>query len=615
MRKTEHKHKSAGKAAAFLLACALAVPCLRTAAPASAASGGGTALLADADLADGVHYSEEALSDFAGKQGYRLRLNHLEVNPSAGGLHILAAKAGDTVNALETVDSQAQRELAKGNKIVAGINADSFDMDYGSNRGILIQNGSILTSQPYSAYTTDQPAFFVDRQNGAHIGPLRVGGEIQIGSGYKAETDLVNRNHFWGPAGYKSPVNSTRLYTAALMADHRMVHGTGAPPAEQAYALIQLRDYDGNLHVGSTYKGQVVLTYASAGFTFPKDCVVYAGYGTKAAQVKALTAGMDVTLTYHLYTGGYTQNPDGTLKDRGTQADDVVTAVNSFQLLARGGALNHAVVDSVGTDKRARTVIGITGAGIVHIVTVSEPGPKFSASEGATMKDIANYMLTSLNCRDVVNMDGGGSTDMIVRNAGDGRLKTVNYPTEGKPRKVSDSLLIASDRALPGSRSYLSDTTADMTVDGPYTFKITSGSKPSFAMGTPGIFSVRLVKRQGSDYFYQVTPTGAPGQQAGVYVNGGPRLLVLTVGGSAETAVVSDTTAPFTVRQGGQYQFKLTSALRPQLVAGSPSFSVSFAKREGSRWYFKVRAVGRPGQGCGFYINRAAKPVAVGSIK
>ncbi len=609
----ERKNKTARRAAAFLLAWALLIPCLRPQVAVSAASGGGFALLADESVATGVRYTEEDLTNYANLPGRRIRFNHLEVNPSADGLRIVSAKAGDTVNAMATINDQAAREIAKGNQVVAGINADSYDMDYGCNRGILIQDGCIVTSQPYQSYTTQQPAFFADRQKKARIGPLRVGGEIRVGSAYRAETDFVNRNHFSGPAGYGSPADSNRLYTASLTEDRRMVNGTGTPPADQAYALIRLENYDGKIHIGQTYRGRVVRVDSAAGFAIPDDCVVYSGYGAKAAAVRALSAGMDAEFTYHLYTGSYTQNPDGTLKDRGVQADAVVTAVNSFQLLVKDGALNHAVVDSVGTDLRARTVIGITKSGTIHFLTAAEPGPNFTESQGSTMLEIAEYMRTNLKCEDVLNMDGGGSTEMLVRHPGEGWLTTAGYPSRGEPRKVSNSLLLVSDNSLPVSRSYASDTTADLTVGASYTFRITSGSRPSFVVGTPGVFDVQFAGQRDQSYFYRVVPTGTAGQQAGVYVNGGPRLLVLTVGKGA-AAVASDTTAPFTVRRGGEYQFRLTAKSKPRFTAGSPGFSVSFVRREGSRWYFKVRAVGRSGQACGFYINQSKTPVAVARI-
>ena len=161
--------------------------------------------------------------------------------------------------------------------------------------------------------------------------------------------------------------------------------------------------------------------------------------------------------------------------------------------------------------------------------------------------------------------------------------------------------------------TFLSDTYDDLTVNGRYQFRITSldGSKPVMTVSNAN-FTVSLASQSGSDYFYVLTCAGAPGSTALVSVNG-VSLLTATVGGASD-GVISDTTAPFTVAEGGTYQFRLTAAERPAFAAGSPSFTVEYAGNEGNDWFFKVHAVGKAGDSCGFYINGASAPVAVATI-
>ncbi len=226
-----------------------------------------------------------------------------------------------------------------------------------------------------------------------------------------------------------------------------MQNGAGVPPVEQEFALVQLKNFNGYLHAGTQYSGKITAMYSSTGFTIPDDCIVYAGYGTKAAEVQSLTTGMDVSYVCHLYTGPYTENSNGTLNSRGTLEDGAETAVNSFELLGPGRTIECIRHDTTGTDENARTVIGLTKDKKVHIITVAKPSTYFSASEGSTMKDIAKYMMTELNCTDVINMDGGGSTEMIARRAGSNSVTTVSYPSDGSSRTVSNSLLMVSDPA------------------------------------------------------------------------------------------------------------------------------------------------------------------------
>ena len=160
---------------------------------------------------------------------------------------------------------------------------------------------------------------------------------------------------------------------------------------------------------------------------------------------------------------------------------------------------------------------------------------------------------------------------------------------------------------------FVSDTTNDLTVNGTYQFRITSldGTIPFLTVDNAN-FRVEFASQEGNDFFFKIHAQGAAGSTAVVSVNG-VRLLTATVGGSA-TGVISDTTAPFTVKKGETYQFRLTASERPSFAAGSASFTVEYAGQIGSDYFYKVYAAGNVGDGCGFYINGEASPVAVATI-
>lgn len=188
---------------------------------------------------------------------------------------------------------------------------------------------------------------------------------------------------------------------------------------------------------------------------------------------------------------------------------------------------------------------------------------------------------------------------------------TYQPPEAGEPAQPGESGEPAQSGGNPGS--FRSDTTSDFTVSGPYQFRITSldGTVPVMTVENAS-FRVEFASQEGSDYFFRIVPQGAAGSTAQIFVNG-VRLLTATVGGG-DSAVVSDTTHPFTVAQGGTYQFRLTASERPDFAAGSPSFTVEYAGQIGSDYFFKVHAIGNVGDGCGFYINKESAPVAVATI-
>ena len=159
----------------------------------------------------------------------------------------------------------------------------------------------------------------------------------------------------------------------------------------------------------------------------------------------------------------------------------------------------------------------------------------------------------------------------------------------------------------------VSDTLGTLIVNGSYQFKLTStdGTVPTLTVDGSA-FRVGSVSQDGNDYYVKIYAVGAPGAAGDVRVNG-VKVAEAAVG-SVYGGVLSDTTAPFTVRQGEAYQFRLTSDAMPVMTAGSSSFRVEYAGNIGRDWFYKVYAVGQVGDGCGFYVNGAPFPTAIAHI-
>ena len=58
---------------------------------------------------------------------------------------------------------------------------------------------------------------------------------------------------------------------------------------------------------------------------------------------------------------------------------------------------------------------------------------------GATFEESA-LLLRSLGARDGLNLDGGGSSTMVIRG------QVVNRPSEGQPRAIGDAIVIRAAR-------------------------------------------------------------------------------------------------------------------------------------------------------------------------
>jgi exopolysaccharide biosynthesis protein len=80
-----------------------------------------------------------------------------------------------------------------------------------------------------------------------------------------------------------------------------------------------------------------------------------------------------------------------------------------------------------------RTAIGIDREGR-YIIVVAD-GRQGYYSTGLTLQELA-YTMQKFGAVDAINLDGGGSTAMVVRN------KLINRPSDGSERRVSNALLV-----------------------------------------------------------------------------------------------------------------------------------------------------------------------------
>ena len=87
--------------------------------------------------------------------------------------------------------------------------------------------------------------------------------------------------------------------------------------------------------------------------------------------------------------------------------------------------------------------------------------------------------------------------------------------------------------------------------------------------------------------------------------------VVVAVGTGAATAqprVISDTTIDFTVKSGSAYCFKMTvvngNNLMPSFTVGNGNvLKTQFVAQIGNDYYFRVWAIGTPGQSTGVYTT------------
>ncbi|RPJ74396.1 MAG: phosphodiester glycosidase family protein [Acidobacteria bacterium] len=115
--------------------------------------------------------------------------------------------------------------------------------------------------------------------------------------------------------------------------------------------------------------------------------------------------------------------------------------VGGAGLLRRGGRslrpadwVPEQMRDGFTTERHPRTMIGVGAKGTIWLITVDGRNPAISL--GMTFAELQR-LAERVGLRDALNLDGGGSTTMVVRG------KVVNHPSDPTgPRAVSDALLV-----------------------------------------------------------------------------------------------------------------------------------------------------------------------------
>lgn len=107
------------------------------------------------------------------------------------------------------------------------------------------------------------------------------------------------------------------------------------------------------------------------------------------------------------------------------------------------GGETHAGSDAFATNHHPRTLVGVSGdQNTLYLVTIDGRQPAFSM--GASLAEAAAIM-HHVGASDALNVDGGGSTTMVLRDP-DGASQLLNSPSGGSERVVGSNLGL---RALP----------------------------------------------------------------------------------------------------------------------------------------------------------------------
>ncbi|HEY6015076.1 MAG TPA: phosphodiester glycosidase family protein, partial [Candidatus Limnocylindrales bacterium] len=228
--------------------------------------------------------------------------------------------------------------------------------------------------------------------------------------------------------------------------------------------------------------------------------------------------------------------------------ESVTQAVGGREWIVRDGAPYISPHPASADEIHPRSAVGLTADGRLILATVD--GRESGVSEGVRLTELAELMMER-GAVQAINLDGGGSSTLVVRRAGTETPVIVNKPSDGVERPVTNSIQVVSTmptgplatlNVKPAARKVYRNTTIDFTasgMDAGYNPVPIGAGQLAWSLTAP----VGTIDANG--HFVATSPGTA---QVVATVNGtaasGQVGASQAVTGTAPITVLSDTTAP-----------------------------------------------------------------------
>ncbi len=358
----------------------------------------------------GTKYLADTVSNYDAGPGIRfialnltnasapLKVYLLEMNRNNQYLDFKPVLGGDSTTHRETIISMSQRKSKPGENYIAGINGDFFNTSTGRPlQGTIIDEiAGIMPTNPAENYLV------IDASKKMYAGKLIYSGSLTTATSSISITD-VNNTRNTGQLILYNKYNGKSTKTNASGSEVVV-----APVSGSTWGLnknISLRVSQTNFDAGNS--------------AIPEEGAVLSGSGTAATFLKTLSVGDAVTVKLNLIS----QETSGIAIKQVIGAHDY--------MLKNGGFIN-----SDWDERHPRTGVGFSADGnkIYYIVVDG----RLAASVGVTTYQLADILRLS-GAAYAVNLDGGGSSAMFVKQVG-----VVNTPSDGSPRAVGNALFAIS---------------------------------------------------------------------------------------------------------------------------------------------------------------------------
>ena len=384
-----------------LAAAALAMTQLFTAAASAAFTNG---FSCSYPVGEGLTYTRTEGKNTSGVQ----RANVLTYEPNTGVSPVMVY-AGDTVYGSKATITNAVKYLQnQGKTVIGGTNADFFVMSSGVPIGLVIDKGTLISSDAW------QYAVGFKKDGTAVIGRPTMGIRITGASG------SCSVSYF----------NKTRTTAGAYLLDRSYDEATHFA-AKGSYIVLEREDST-PVKAGGSVKLKVVSkgTGSSSFAIGENQMVLTKSDGANVPSWVDFPVGEEVTLSI-------------------TAADPAWSEVEyavGGKLLIDDGTVTTSGIDAA-SSRRARSAIGVKSDGTVVLYEID--GNQSSVSTGLTAAELGEE-LKELGCVRALCLDGGGSSAMALRQPGASETSLISSPSDGSQRACANYIFFTANTPSDG---------------------------------------------------------------------------------------------------------------------------------------------------------------------
>ena len=332
---------------------------------------------------------------------------------------------GSSIPDKQTVTSMAKALEKNGRRVLSGINGDYFVMATGDPLGIVITDGVLRSSASY-----------------LHAIGFNADGSAVIGT-----PNLSLMADFKGQSLKIADINKIRTNTGFYLFTDDF--GNTTKNTQKGVDVILAPNTPGDqLKIGGTVSCTVEQVIEASGATAIPDGKFIMSISNKSGEwlqetIRSLQVGDTVDIN---------------ISSEDTRWNNVQHAVGAMYWILKDGKVDTSISDGASAP---RTAVGVKPDGSVVFYTID--GRQSGLSVGATIQMVAQR-LQELGCENAVLLDGGGSTTLVSTYPDFGTSSTINSPSEGTPRSVSNAIFLLSNLNPTGTAGSLYVTPKSLTL-------------------------------------------------------------------------------------------------------------------------------------------------------